>query len=183
VIPSALLRSLPKAYGDCSCVCHRVPGVYHCAPCCHPKTASGEEAFRRRFHEDGEPADFDDVFVFGSSIDGAHRSESAAAAVKHYGARVGISIGQRGNSYAIPVKDADMKPLPLADIRAHVDDFLRYAASRPRTSFFVTRIGCGLNGREDQQIAALFSQAPENCSFAKEWEPFVSAGHELVVQE
>lgn len=26
---------LPRAYGNCTCSCHRTPGVYHCVPCCH----------------------------------------------------------------------------------------------------------------------------------------------------
>jgi hypothetical protein len=25
---------LPRAYAGCSCSCHRMPGVYHCVPCC-----------------------------------------------------------------------------------------------------------------------------------------------------
>lgn len=28
--------TLNKAYGMCSCHCHRVEGVYHCVPCCYP---------------------------------------------------------------------------------------------------------------------------------------------------
>lgn len=27
----------PPAYGDCSCSCHRIPGVYHCMSCCWPE--------------------------------------------------------------------------------------------------------------------------------------------------
>lgn len=27
---------LPKAYGGCTCSCHRTPGVMHIAPCCRP---------------------------------------------------------------------------------------------------------------------------------------------------
>lgn len=27
---------LPKAHDGCTCECHRVPGVYHCVPCCGP---------------------------------------------------------------------------------------------------------------------------------------------------
>ncbi len=26
--------SLPKAYGGCTCACHRTPGMVHFAPCC-----------------------------------------------------------------------------------------------------------------------------------------------------
>lgn len=27
---------LPRAYGGCSCDCHRMAAVYHCVPCCGP---------------------------------------------------------------------------------------------------------------------------------------------------
>lgn len=28
---------LPRAYGSCTCVCHRQRGVMHCVPCCYPE--------------------------------------------------------------------------------------------------------------------------------------------------
>jgi hypothetical protein len=28
----------PPAHGGCRCMCHRVRGVVHCIPCCHPST-------------------------------------------------------------------------------------------------------------------------------------------------
>lgn len=27
---------IPKAYGGCGCICHRMAGVKHCVPCCYP---------------------------------------------------------------------------------------------------------------------------------------------------
>ena len=30
-------ENLPPAYGGCTCVCHRQPGVKHCIPCCSPQ--------------------------------------------------------------------------------------------------------------------------------------------------
>lgn len=36
--------------------------------------------------------------------------------------------------------------------------------------FNVTRIGCGLAGYKDYQIAPMFKNATSNCNLPKEWE-------------
>jgi len=37
-------NSLPKAYGGCTCDCHRMPNVCHCAPCCYPSNEQEENS-------------------------------------------------------------------------------------------------------------------------------------------
>lgn len=39
--------SLPIAYDNCNCDCHRVVGVVHCVPCCYPikHTVDKEEKY------------------------------------------------------------------------------------------------------------------------------------------
>lgn len=32
-----MVADLPKAYGGCTCICHREPGVRHIMACCHPR--------------------------------------------------------------------------------------------------------------------------------------------------
>ena len=46
-------------------------------------------------------------------------------------------------------------------IRKHVDDFTEYAAAHPELTFLVTRIGCGIAGWRDSEIAPLFGKASE----------------------
>ncbi|MCA3034581.1 MAG: hypothetical protein ING33_05140, partial [Rhodocyclaceae bacterium] len=67
----------------------------------------------------------------------------------------------------------EMDRMSLSDIRKHVADFIAYAKAHPDASFFVTRIGCGIAGFEDRQIAPMFMGAPANCSFAEDWREFV----------
>jgi hypothetical protein len=33
----------PRAYGGCTCDCHRIPNVFHCRPCCTPLDALKDE--------------------------------------------------------------------------------------------------------------------------------------------
>jgi len=102
------------------------------------------------------------IFVFGSNRAGIHGAGAAAFAAKHHGAQLGVGEGLTGNSYALPTCDASIRPLPLSDITLHVDRFLAYAKERPQLSFQVTRVGCGLAGYTDEQIAPLFLAAPDN---------------------
>lgn len=44
-------------------------------------------------------------------------------------------------------------------IKPYVDEFLEYAQEHPDTRFLVTRIGCGIAGFRDAEIAPLFAKA------------------------
>jgi hypothetical protein len=108
------------------------------------------------------------VFVFGSNLAGRHGKGAALYARQHHGAIYGLGEGLQGDSYAIPTKDASLRTLPLETIRAHVDAFLTFARQSDRV-FEVTRIGCGLAGYTDAQIAPMFASAPENCVLPEGW--------------
>lgn len=126
----------------------------------------------RNFHKDGSKAEHGQVFVFGSNLAGIHGAGAAKAALG-YGAVMGIGRGRIYNSYAIPTKDEDMETLPLRIIKIAVAEFLVHAAATFPDQFFVTRIGCGLAGYRNEDIAPMFLGAPINCSFADEWKPWL----------
>lgn len=109
------------------------------------------------------------VFVFGSNEAGIHGAGAALEARRNHGARLGIGFGHVGNSFAIPTKDFDLQRLPLRTIREYVDMFLAYAKARPELTFQVTRIGCGLAGYNDEDIAPMFADAPDNCILPEGW--------------
>ena len=109
------------------------------------------------------------IFVFGSNLAGRHGAGAALYARKHFGAAYGTGRGRTGNAYAIPTKDERIKTLPLNRIAQYVSDFIAYAKAHPDLSFQVTRIGCGLAGYLDHQIAPLFAGAPDNCILPDGW--------------
>ena len=109
------------------------------------------------------------IFVFGSNLAGRHGLGAAQEARIHHGAVYGQGVGRQGESYAIPTKDAGLRPLRLAQIREHVRDFINYALDHPELEFQVTRIGCGLAGYTDEQIAPFFRDAPDNCELPAGW--------------
>jgi hypothetical protein len=111
----------------------------------------------------------DPIFVFGSNKAGRHSRGAALSARLYYGAEYRVGVGRTGHAYAIPTKDERLKTLPLCEIRQYVYDFIQYAKSHPELTFCVTRIGCGLAGYTDRDIAPMFKDAPDNCMFPKAW--------------
>jgi hypothetical protein len=43
----------------------------------------------------------------------------------------------------------------------------------PEKNFQVTRLGCGLAGWKDEDVAPMYALAPDNCYFDTEWAPFL----------
>ncbi len=110
------------------------------------------------------------VFVFGSNLKGLHGAGAAKFAYRNRGAEMGVALGHRGNSFAIPTKDETIKnTLPLFKINAFVDTFLAYAKRSPDLNFQITRIGCGLAGLRDEDIAPMFKNHSPNCWFDLRW--------------
>lgn len=114
-----------------------------------------------------------EIFVFGSNLAGKHIAGAAMVAYKKHGARWGMGSGHYGCSYAIPTLDQNIASMPLDDIEAFVTAFLIYAAAHPEWDFKVTRIGCGIAGYKDAQIAPLFHNATSNIQFDEAWKPFL----------
>jgi hypothetical protein len=116
-----------------------------------------------------------DIFVFGSNLAGRHGAGAALHARHFYGAVYGVGRGRTGRAYAIPTKDEELKRLWLPEIAEHVGDFLLYAQQHAELRFKVTRIGCGLAGYRDDQIAPLFRGASENCDMPAGWRSIMGA--------
>lgn len=109
------------------------------------------------------------VFVFGSNLAGRHGAGAAKFAIQHRGAIYGKGEGRQGNSYGIPTKDGNIRTLPLEEVKRGVDRFLDYARENPCVTFQVTKIGCGLAGYTEEQIAPMFKGAPDNCELPEGW--------------
>jgi hypothetical protein len=112
-------------------------------------------------------------FVFGSNLRGIHGAGAADFALKHRGAVWGHGVGIMGQSYALPTKDTRVITLPIEDVKRHVNDFIQYAKDHEFMTFQVTRIGCGLAGFKDKDIAPMFEHAPDNCAFDSKWQPWL----------
>ena len=97
---------------------------------------------------------YDEIFVFGSNLHGMHGGGAARIALKNFGAIMGQGVGLQGHSYAIPTMQGGVETIQL-----YVDDFIEFAKKRKDLIFYVTRIGCGIAGFKDDEIAPLFAEA------------------------
>lgn len=107
-----------------------------------------------------------EIFVFGSNIEGKHNGGAAATAL-NFGAIMGQGEGIQGNSYAIPTTGTQEQ---LIDA---ISRFINFASKHPELRFLVTRIGCGNAGYSPEQIAQFFIPCIklENVSLPREfWE-------------
>ena len=95
-----------------------------------------------------------EIFVFGSNLRGMHGGGAARAAYNRFGAVWGQGVGLQGQSYAIPTMQGGVET-----IKPYVDEFIEFAQAHPELKFLVTRIGCGIAGFRDEQIAPLFAAA------------------------
>jgi hypothetical protein len=113
-----------------------------------------------------------DIFVFGSNLSGRHGKGAARDALA-YGAKYGVGKGLAGNSYAIPTKDHKIQTLPLQLIARYVSEFLDFTTIS-NNSFYVTRIGCGLAGYSDFEIAPMFKSSGNNVYLPEAWKGLCS---------
>lgn len=100
------------------------------------------------------------VFVFGSNTLGYHTGGASGTARKKFGAVWGQAEGLQGQSYAIPV-DFGKGIRKDTEVKASVDKFIAFAKENEKLFFFVTRIGCGIGGYRDEEMAQFFKEALE----------------------
>ena len=95
-----------------------------------------------------------EIFVFGSNLAGSHGGGAALLAYNRFGAIWGQGVGLQGQSYGIPTMQGGVET-----IKPYVDEFIEFAKQHPEFKFLVTRIGCGIAGFKDEEIAPLFNDA------------------------
>lgn len=107
-----------------------------------------------------------EIFVFGSNLLGHHGGGAALWAYRKFGAIWGVGAGIQGQSYGIPTMHGG-----VPEIKPYVDDFVEYARMHPENRFLLTRIGCGIAGLCDKEMAPLFAEAlgMPNVTFPMEW--------------
>lgn len=114
----------------------------------------------------------DEIFVFGSNLDGFHGGGAARTAFRKFGAVWGQGTGLHGRSYAIPTMQGGVET-----VKPYVDEFISFAETHPELYFYVTRIGCGIAGFDDAEIAPLFKSASdlENVALPDSFMKYITA--------
>ena len=94
-----------------------------------------------------------EIFVFGSNIEGHHGGGAAYFAFRTFGAVWGVGEGLTGHCYALPTMEGE------TSFRRAVATFIDCAKRHPNLIFLVTAVGCGIAGYTSNEVAPMFRDA------------------------
>ena len=106
-----------------------------------------------------------EIFVYGDNMAHIHGAGAALQAM-NFGAKYGEGFHIVGQTYGIPTKNKILQVLPLDIIQNFVIDFIEYIVKgNSNKVFLITKIGTGLSGYSNEDIAPLFKDVLEldNC--------------------
>lgn len=100
-----------------------------------------------------EKLESNQVFVFGSNLEGNHAGGAAAQAFKDFGAKWGVGKGISGQSYAIDTMSGQ------DEFENNLEDFIKYAKKHPKKQFLLTKVGCGIAGYTERRVKEMLDIA------------------------
>ncbi len=112
-----------------------------------------------------------EVFVFGSNVAGRHGGGAAHVAWERFGAATGIGEGLVGQSYAFPTigNDLEMRPVHESMMWESAYRLKRTAQSLPAITFYLTKVGCGIAGFDEDYMKQFFRDMPDNVIKPEGW--------------
>ncbi len=110
------------------------------------------------------------IFVFGSNLNGNHIGGAAKFALDNFGAVEGQGVGLFGQSYAFPTLDAEMKKQTQYALEQEVKNLYLCAKENPTKQFLVTKVGCGIAGFKEEEMKKIFTgEKPTNVILPAGW--------------
>ena len=110
------------------------------------------------------------IFVFGSNLNGNHAGGAAKLAQDAFGAIGGQGEGLMGQSYAFPTLDQKMKRVTKKDLLASKERLYACAKENGDKTFLVTKLGCGIAGFSESEMKKIFSgEKPQNIILPPGW--------------
>lgn len=103
-----------------------------------------------------------EIFIFGSNQAGRHGGGAAKVAIDQFGAVYGVGEGLVGQSYAFPTLTFDYKKRPIDELAFSVSVLKSTAEALPSVRFYLTKVGCGIAGYDEDVMKALFVDMPVN---------------------
>lgn len=110
-----------------------------------------------------------EIFVFGSNTAGRHGAGAAKVAHDKFGAEYGVGEGLTGQSYALPTLNGALEKRALVEISRSALKFKRFAEANPHLTFYLTKVGCGLAGFDEEEMKQMFYYLPVNVIVPKGW--------------
>ena len=122
-----------------------------------------------------------EIFVFGSNLNGNHAGGAARVAYLKFGAKIGVGEGITCQSYALPTLNRNMGQFRFCELRKYFCHLLSYVESHPEKKFYLTKVGIGIAGYHIEDIRTLLwecvslecgkDEKPSNLIIPKEFDP------------
>lgn len=110
-----------------------------------------------------------EVFVFGSNLNGNHYGGAARIAYERFGAEWGVGEGYTGQSYALPTLNEDMERVTIEELEDSFAKMINYADDNRQLTFFVTKVGCGIAGWDIEEVREAFWNGVRQVSPDANW--------------
>lgn len=105
--------------------------------------------------------DPDQIFVFGSNLEGIHGAGAAKEAAEKWGAQRGVGEGLTGRAYAFPTKRVPTnvkRQFQVFELENYFDELVKVANANPTKKFMFTPVGTGLAGYDVEEIATIIAR-------------------------
>lgn len=110
------------------------------------------------------------IFVFGSNLNGNHAGGAARLAKDSFGAQDGVGEGLTGQSYAFPTLDTKMKKVSKKALTESKTKLYKCAEENQDKQFLVTKLGCGIAGFSEEEMKKIFAgDKPNNIILPAGW--------------
>lgn len=94
-----------------------------------------------------------EVMVVGTNRLGHHSGGAAKQAYEEFGLLWGKGEGFIGKTYAFPTLDEKMRQVTWESLTKSTQKLYHIANLNPKTTFYLTKVGCGIAGFEEMEMA------------------------------
>lgn len=110
-----------------------------------------------------------EIIVVGTNMYGNHAGGAAAQAHRDFGLVWGINEGLSGQTYAFPTLEREMTKRGIRALQNSRDRLYATARALPEKTFLLTKVGCGIASYDEEDMKALFANAPNNIIKPENW--------------
>lgn len=110
-----------------------------------------------------------EIFVFGSNLNGAHSGGAALTAYENFDATWGESEGFTGRCYAIPTLDENLNRVSENALEESFNKFIDFVLNNQQMTFYLTKVGCGIAGWDIEDVKRIFWKVIEYYAPDPEW--------------
>ena len=131
-----------------------------------------------RYHHQSLPTQLctQQIYVFNSQLTMAGDSASAQTALTFFGALGRIGRGWSGQSFALPMRDAQHRTLRLDQIDHYIHDFKIYTVHHPQFEYYIADLNDSIQAIDiAHAVIRCFIGISDNVCFPATWQSIIDS--------